>query len=204
MLSRRRPMNRLSGRRPQQGLVLVIALIVLVLVSLGGVALMRSVDTATLVAGNLAFQQAATRASDTGVERAIAVLQQKASDGSLDSNDTTNGYLATMRSTDSPATGQSWQAFWNSNLSGSAFDMGTDQFGNQVFFVIHRLCANASPPSSGGQCVTSPSTTTATGNSEEAGQIQLQGSSGRVYYRITVRVAGPRRTESYVQSHVSM
>jgi Tfp pilus assembly protein PilX len=198
--------TRSPGHRGRQsGLVLVIALIVLVLLSLGALSLMRSVDTATLVAGNLAFQQSATRASDTGVEAAIAVLALKAVNPSdLNDNDPTNGYVATMRSTDSPAAGQSWQSFWQSNLNDSSFTMPVDQFGNTVQYVIHRLCANTLPPSSGGQCVSSPSTTVASGNSEEAGQIQLQGSSSRVYYRITVRVSGPRRTESYVQSHVSL
>lgn len=189
-------------RGRQQGMVLVMALIVLVLVSLSGLALMRSVDTTTLVAGNLAFQQAATRASDTGVERAIAnVLTPKAVADLLNANDTSNGYFATLAN---PSPTQTWQAFWQASLDANSVDMGEDQFGNQVKFVIHRLCANALPPSAGGQCVASPNASAATGNSEEANAIQLQGGSNKVYYRITVRVSGPRRTESYVQAHVSM
>jgi Tfp pilus assembly protein PilX len=40
-----------------RGAVLFIALIVLVAMTLAGIAIMRSVDTATLIAGNLAFKQ---------------------------------------------------------------------------------------------------------------------------------------------------
>lgn len=187
----------------QRGVVLLISLIVLVALTLAAIALVRSVDTANLIAGNLAFQQSATRTGDIGIERAIAVLQQKKTDGTLDSNDTTNGYFATLKSTDTPSSTQSWDSFWVASLSANAVNITKDQFGNQVSFVIHRQCANALPPSGGGQCVGSPLVGVATGNQEEAGEVQLKGSS-QVYFRVTVRVAGPRNTVSYVQAFVSM
>ena len=67
-----------SRRQPasQQGMVLLIALVVLVAVMVAGIAMIRSVDTATLVAGNLAFEQAATHAADRGVEAAVARLAE--------------------------------------------------------------------------------------------------------------------------------
>jgi Tfp pilus assembly protein PilX len=190
-------------RTAQHGMVLLVALIVLVAITVAGMAMMRSVDTATLVAGNLAFQQAATQASDKGVEAAITMLRQKLVDDSLSDNDTSNGYVATLQSTDNPATGESWQAYWDANLKGIAYDIGEDLYKNHVYFVVHRMCQNALPPGSGGQCVASPAVTTTAGNSEEAGEIQLN-SASQIYYRITVRVAGPRRTESYVQTTVAM
>ena len=198
------------ARRPaarQRGMVLVVALIVLVLVTLGALAVMRSVDTTTLLTGNLAFQQASLRASDTGVEAAITMLQTKAASvGSVDlnSNDTSNGYFATLQAADSPSASQSWRAFWAANLNANSVSMPVDQFGNTVQYVVHRMCANPQAPASGGQCVTAAGAATTIGNAEEAGQLQLQGTNGRIYYRITVRVTGPRRTESYVQTHVAM
>ena len=59
-----------AARRAQQGVILFIALIVLVAMSLAGIALMRSVDTNVLIAGNLAFRQANTALGDVGVEAA--------------------------------------------------------------------------------------------------------------------------------------
>jgi len=53
-----------------RGAVLFIALIVLVAMSLAGIAIMRSVDTATLIAGNLAFKQGTMHSSDNGIEQA--------------------------------------------------------------------------------------------------------------------------------------
>ena len=64
--------------RLQQGVVSFIALVALVVMSLAAVALIRSVDTATLIAGNLAFKQAATASADAGVESRY----------SMDGNDT--------------------------------------------------------------------------------------------------------------------
>lgn len=212
MLTAHLPLSRPASRvgRPasrQRGMVLVVSLIVLVLVTLGALAVMRSVDTATLLTGNLAFQQASLRASDTGVEAAITMLQTKAASvGSVDlnTNDSSNGYFATLQSSDSPAANQSWRAFWTANLNASSVTMPVDQLGNTVQYVVHRMCANAQPPTSGGQCVSAAGTATTVGNAEEAGQLQLQGNNSRIYYRITVRVTGPRRTESYVQTHVAM
>lgn len=194
----------LSRRRhAQQGVVMIIALLVLVAVTIAAIALTRLVDTATLVAGNLAFKKAATRAADKGIEQAIAFVKQKATDGTLDSNDPTTGYFATLRTTDTPAAGTGWPAFWTANFTATAYAMPADALGNQVSFIIHRACANAKPPGAGGLCVASPVVQRDPGNSQEAGEIQLA-SSSQIYYRVTVRVTGPRRTESYVQSHIAL
>ena len=66
-----------SGSVPasrERGVVLFIALIVMVALSLAGIALIRSADTATIVAGNLAFKQAAASAVDRSVEQAVQDL----------------------------------------------------------------------------------------------------------------------------------
>jgi type IV pilus assembly protein PilX len=205
MLKRRTHPSRLVRAR-QQGMVLIVALVVLVALTVAGIAMIRSVDTATLVAGNLAFQQAANHASDKGIEQAMAMLKQKSTEGSLDTNDPSNGYSAQMRPlTDNPAINQSWQEFWQASLAASAYDAGEDQFKNHIYFVVHRLCANAAPPGANGQCVESPAITSSSsaGNGMGAGDLQINAAS-QVYYRITVRVAGPKRTESYVQSHVAL
>lgn len=202
MLKQRRPHLRALRRAGQRGMVLLMALVVLVAIMVAGIAMMRSVDTATLVAGNLAFQQSTTNTADQGIEQAIAMLKGLSA-SQLNSDDPVNGYFATLQQNQSPVAGQSWQDFWAQSLNGSAHDAGTDAFGNHIYYVVHRECAFPQPPGAGGQCVASPAITKATGNSQEAGEIQLQAGS-QVYYRITVRVTGPKRTESYVQAHIAM
>ena len=67
----------------QRGVVLFIALLVMVALSLAGIALIRSADTATIVAGNLAFKQAAASAVDRSIEQAVAALFDPAADPTL-------------------------------------------------------------------------------------------------------------------------
>lgn len=201
MLTRRHPLRR-RARSGQRGLVLIVALVVLVAITIAGAAMMRSVDTSTLVAGNLAFQQAATHAADKGVEQAFAMLKQKAADKTLHESDTSNGYFATRTEADNPREGKSWQQFWQDTLAAHARDAGEDQFKNHLYYVVHRECALAKPAADA-QCVASPANTGGRNNSQRINPFNYRAATS-VYYRITVRVVGPRRTESYVQSYVAM
>lgn len=188
------------GGSAQRGVVLIVTLILLVAMTIGAIAMMRAVDTGNLVAGNLAFQQSATNAADVAVETAITWLQ--ANSNSLNSDDSSNAYFASVTN-QNPASGQTWESFWAASLAALAKQVGTDSAGNTVFYVIHRQCSYAMAPSQGGNCSASPIVTSASGNAEEAGEVQINGAS-TVYYRITVRVAGPRNTASYVQAMISL
>ena len=61
-------------RTKQTGVVLFIALIVLVAMTLAGIAMIRSTDTGNVVAGNIAFRQAALQEADVGVDAAYTAL----------------------------------------------------------------------------------------------------------------------------------
>lgn len=193
----------------QTGVVLIIALVVLVAMTMAAIALVRSVDTSNLIAGNLAFQQAATHSADTGIETAIAWLEDcnnthvTCASGTLDNDSSTNGYTA-GGAVQNPATGESWDHFWTNTLAAKGvYSLPKDSADNVVSYVIDRMCNSTGSKTGGAACVASPSVTASTGNGEEGGEIQLNAPSV-VYYRITVRVAGPRNTVSFVQSMVSM
>jgi len=189
--------------RRQNGIVLIIALVVLVAMTLAAISLVRSVDTTNLIAGNLAFQQAATRSGDIGVEKAITWLEGVNGSLSLYNDDDTNGYSASgLDTAKNPGSGESWDAFWTRVLSSRAYALTEDQAGNKVSYVIDRMCKLAGSPSGAG-CADSPLVTAADDNDKEVNQVQLSAASV-VYYRITVRIAGPRNTVSYVQAMVSM
>ena len=110
-------------QRGQRGVTLFFALIALVSIMLAAVALVRSVDTSTIIAGNLAFQQAATRSTDTGAEAAMAWLKTQA-DSTTDNPTTTaahpfnndspaNGYYATWGTNSIDPASADWEAMWN-------------------------------------------------------------------------------------------
>ena len=185
--------------RAQRGVVLFIALIVLVAMSLAGIALIRGVDTANLIAGNLAFKQNATHGGDWGVEQARAWMQ--AQPAATLQFDVPGRYAAAMQSNlDFTATDPSKPDFdWDAN----SFAAGADPAGNQVRYVIHRMC-----DSSGGPGVTNCVSTSAGGTvGGTKGGATYGGaalpSTSQIYYRITARVTGPRNTVSYVQVMVN-
>jgi len=198
---------------------MVIALIVLVIMSLGGLALIRSMDTSNLIAGNMAFQQAATHSADAGVEAAVAWLETNNTvAGALNTSNANMGYSASTPNITATQTGE---AFWNSlspsgicwiPLVGGACSTAPgvpDASGNTMAFMIQRLCSGTGAPASSG-CAIVPNSGVAAGanlgNNEGSNEeiIVPTNTGTAVYYRITVRVNGPRNTASFVQATVSM
>lgn len=90
----------------QNGMTLMIVLIALVSLSLASLALIRSIDTGTLVMGNLGFKQATTAQADSSVEAAMTWISGKINAAPTDlydsrcasgcaTADTTTAYYAT-------------------------------------------------------------------------------------------------------------
>jgi len=205
----------------QRGLSLLVALIALAAMSMAGVALIRSIDTNALIAGNLAFRQNSTTSADTGVEAARLWLMNSSS-AFLQDNHTDNGYYATRADTGGEdnkgmdITGSRTKST-NDNIkwidangdeqtgSHTPFcEANNDATGNRICYVIHRMCDGTGSIDSA-DCSTS-TTSNSEGISESAGgregnyHTELPGTGttmGR--YRITVRVSGPRNNNSYVQ-----
>jgi len=185
----------------QSGVVLLLALIVMIAMSLAGLALMRSVGTASLVAGNLAFQQAATRSADQGIETAIGWIENNAA--LLNNDQAASGYTANgLTSVGDRNVGESWSAYWTRVWAARQVQLPADTVGNTVFYVIDRLCLNSLPPTAGASCSLSPVVMSTQGSSMEGGEATPTTLS-RVYYRITTRVQGPRNTLSIVQAVVA-
>lgn len=197
-----------SLRRAQRGVVLFIALIVLVAMSLAGIALIRSVDTGSVIAGNLAFRQAAMHVGDNGIEAARTWLLATAS--------------ATLYN-DTPgiAGGTGYYASWAENLDllGTRTTTTSDDYdwstavnvtapappaGYTVSYVIHRLCVQTGDPS-GVTCVklagTASGAAAGTRGAAAFGQMAISVPQSATY-RVTVRVVGPRNATSYVQAVV--
>jgi type IV pilus assembly protein PilX len=199
-------MNRIARvpRKAQRGVILFVALIVLVAMSLTGIALIRSVDTNVLVAGNLAFRQGATAAADWGVESARTYLKTTitANKAALDGDNPAAAYFATWQS-GLDLVGTTTSPF---NWSGGSQLVGTDSAGNEVRYVLHRMCeASGASTAAGSNCVKSAGSGGATGtDGSTKGTVSYSTlalpASTVVYYRVTVRVLGPRNTLSFVQA----
>jgi len=199
------PRHRLAAARDnrQQGVVLLVALIVLVALTLAGVALVRSVDTANLVAGNLSFHQTAVQAGERSTELALTNwLQPNSVMGNTTLHNDATGYVANGLPPRLPPPGQSWDTYWDALKAGGLTRAGgTDAANNTVEYIIDRLCADPGAPHLA-NCAREPASTN-TGGSQSAGGLAPIGNN-RVYYRITTRIAGPRRTVAYVQTIVAL
>jgi type IV pilus assembly protein PilX len=176
----------------QRGVVLLLTLIVLVAMTLAAIALVRSVNTTNVIAGNLAFRQSTTAAGDKGTEQAISWLENNVY--SLGSDVTGAGYHAFYQ-TFPPGT-TTWDQYWNLKSPGYAQGLPTDSAGNTVSYIIERMCNPGSPPT----CSVSPTKTNegrcVTANCAQPPPIN------KTYYRITSRIVGPRNTVSYTQAIV--
>lgn len=204
------PMNlqvRPIGPRRERGVVLLIALIILVAMTLAGLAMMRSLDTGTLVAGNIGYREAAIATADTGVEAARTWLL--ANQASLNADNPTQGYYSTRQDNLDITGNLSEGGHDGVNWGGSdpsqtvnAFTVGTvDTSGNTVYYLIHRLCAipgNINLPSQ--SCAFA--TNVGSGSTQASPDYSAFGltTSNQVYYRITVRVNGAKNTVGYVQA----
>lgn len=79
------PVQLVPARR-QRGASLAIALIALLALTFAGLALVRAVDTANLIAGNFSFRQAVLSTADMGMEAAIGSLGTLVATAAQDAN----------------------------------------------------------------------------------------------------------------------
>jgi type IV pilus assembly protein PilX len=204
-------MNALNKAKPinrQAGVVLFIALIALVVMSLAAAALVRSVDTNTTIAGNLAFKQSAIVASDRGMETAMDWVrtQALANIDSLNTDNLANGYLATLAlNLDDSVVLKNTTTWANSGVAtGEGISAGVeDETKNEIRYIVQRMCRNATAPGvdhcmfGSGEAQTS----SAGGSNDYVPPPNITTLNSPVY-RVTVRVKGPKNTVSYTQTYV--
>lgn len=120
----------------QRGVALPVALIMLVVMLFSGIYLMRASNNATIMSSNLAYERDISRRADfalsTGYDWLSATANNPATKSLLDTDQTANGYLATYVC--AVSTCYRDPAFWTNSRTFN------DPSGNQVEYVIHRMC----------------------------------------------------------------
>jgi type IV pilus assembly protein PilX len=204
----------LQFKNKQAGVVLFLAMIALVVMSLAAVALIRSVDTNSMITGNLAYKQTAAISSSYGVESMVDTL------GPMplaygDANDPANGYYALCSNFDGGSADlcsgnnltaeASWVPGTKSSLAtGTGMTAGKDAYGNTIQYIVERMCHQVGAPTrvsclqAGGDLNNGSKNALnepVAGGPKNAAELPL--------YRVTVRIAGPKNTISYVQAFIS-
>lgn len=180
-------------RRSQRGAILFIALIVLVAMTMAGIAVMRSVDTNNLIAGNLAFRNVATSAADAGLESARTWLTAQTASVLENDGAAGQGYFG------------NWQDTWNPKFFGWESDgvnVGTDAYGNTIYYVIHRMCRESGKSVLATDCFKMASLSTGSSKGGGGYEGSLPAATALPYFRITAKVVGPKNTVSYIQSFI--
>ncbi len=83
-----------SARASQRGYMLMLVLVALVAMMISGVALVRSMDTNQLVAGNMASRNSTIHSADLAVQQAVNWIQANATNGVLFADAPASGYQA--------------------------------------------------------------------------------------------------------------
>lgn len=207
----------------QRGVSLIVVLVSLLIMSFAAVALLRSTDTATLIAGNLSFKKTALASGDAGTEAAIAWLAANLTGTTLHDDITADGYYSSSTPT-CDLTGERTPDDEDDDVDWEGGGANPDcpmvavtvapagaEAGFTISYVINRVCNAAGDPGSvvAADGVTpmicSRQTNADSSNSSRAGgsygSTPLSGQP-QTYYRITTRVTGPRNTVRYVQAFV--
>jgi type IV pilus assembly protein PilX len=187
---------------------------------LAAVALIRSVDTNTLIAGNLAFQQSATSSADAGLEAAITqlagmrddaanagknVIQNATHTLNITNLGTRPGYFSSVGATLITAAQLMADSTWST--AGNAVSLPQDASGNTVQYIIQRMCRFGNVAIKDADCLFSAATVDDGGKQIKLSEDVCEGnncpSSGQTpEVRVTVRVTGPRNSVSFVQAFI--
>ncbi len=175
-----RPGNRLGSR----GVTMLVVLLLMSVMLLGGLALARMTEIGVMATGNSSYREASLQASEVGVNTAYArvrtITNEEANSG--------NWYWATMQAQTAGLPTVTWA---------TAPEITVGSY--SVRYVVERMCNTAPVTATLRQCLVKQVPQT---SSSRVGVEELDPPNSR-QFRITVRVTGPKDTETWVQSLVT-
>jgi hypothetical protein len=200
-----------------------------VVLSLAAVALIRSVDTNTLIAGNLAFQQSANSSTDAGVEAAIIqlatmrdasvnnglnVIQNPANTANITDTTANPGYFSSVTAALTSPSQLMADSTWTAGNAvtvpfqdAAGNTVFQDAAGNTVQYIIQRMCRFPNVAIVNADCLFSQAQTD--GGSQvvplnpdicSGNNCPSAGQTPQV--RVTVKVKGPRGAVSFAQAFI--
>lgn len=208
-------MRHLSSRR-QHGVVLAVVLIVLVVMMLGSVSLLNSVDTSALLSGNIGFKRDSINSSGRGLNKAFETMKTanfRTYQDSIAGCPPPVGTGTACSAAGEWAKLNFYPRMLESDENGipliiknkTQFDamfkiapvlfteVSPKKDGNEVRFLIERMCETYGPSSKQSCVLSSESPLGGDGWAEKPG------STASPLYRVTVRTDGVRNSQTYAQ-----
>lgn len=203
-----KPMRR---RSRQQGFSLVMTLIMLVIILLSSLGMMMAMRGGVSTAGNIAFRQAAVRSADVAGQEGLQWVSTQLGVDTTALNTTNTGanpgYYAIFNEADATCTTTTAFTPQSYDFANPACAMvhGSSVSGYTLYYVIHRMAAAAGSCPAAGCTGPLESANNNPGCSHDPDMPDYCGLAStrlHVYYRITIKVSGPRHNSRYIQTFV--
>ena len=201
-------------RRSQTGVALVFAMIALVVLLIGAAAIMQSMNTSLFTAGNLGFKRDLTNQGERALNTVMALIDTGAlgTEAARQANNKAQNYSATIFT---DANGQGIPAALLSDTAFAAVGVASNDItiadmGVTVRYVVDRLCATGTTTVTATDCSVAGNVAPLGGSSSETARAEDSSSGGagalipQAIYRISIRVSGPRGTQSYFQATLTI
>jgi type IV pilus assembly protein PilX len=172
-------------RAAQRGVTMLMVLILLTVMLMGGLALARITEVSTSASGNNSYREASLQASEVGVNTAYAAIK------ALSNEEVNSGgwYWASIQATDA--------AGLPAVTMPSATEVVVGAY--KVRYVVERMCSQTDVTDTLRQCLVKM---VPQGETSVFGKESPDPPNSR-QFRITVRVMGPKDTETWVQSLIT-
>ncbi|WP_231879019.1 hypothetical protein [Collimonas arenae] len=174
----------------------------LIILMISGIALVRSFDSSLVLAGNMAFKRDLVNQGERGMAAAIASIKSGTlvSETTRQSDLLSSNYLSSLQTTDAHGipTILLNDSTWKTAGLGTSDDITDATSQVTIRYVIDRLCLASGAASTANCIVGSYGDKGGTANTKRATGITPP------VYRISVRVTGPRNTQTYLQTTFSI
>jgi len=172
----------------QRGIALPIMLIMLAVMMVSSIYLLKSSNSSTLTTSNLAYEAALTKAADAGLHAGFTYLRSIANKNLLLTDQAAAGYVATLP--------PNWTVS-NPNFWLGAITLPANADGNQVQYVIHRMCnLPGAYDDPNNRCQQTAPRSGTTGPRALGETLKIDASNlavaAQIHYVVTARVTGPR------------
>lgn len=184
------------ARRPaQRGIVMIFTLIALTLLLVAAAAVLRTVDSSSILVNNLAFRRDFTNRAESGFASAKALFTGAgalSTEAARQADSQTNHYSSSRLPN---ASNGMPTVLVNDTNYASTYGTPTTSGGITVRWVIDRQCL-----ATGAYSSSSCEYYANSGDSGGTGWLRKPGGGTQAVYRISVRITGPRNAEAFYQS----
>jgi hypothetical protein len=198
--------QRRPGHRRQRGVAMLFGLIALAIMLIGAAAMVRSMNTSLFNAGNLGFKRDLTNQAERAASDVLALLQSGAlgTDLARQATSTARNYSATLLASNAqglPNALVSDASFTAAGVTGN--DISVAAQGITVRYLVDRMCVNtgvAAPD----HCTMADDPMPTGGSGSELLRAEDTAIGQRVIYRLSIRVSGPRSTQAFFQTTLTL